>query len=77
MSEYEEDFGDVGPYTNRDDKMERILPALSCSHCPPNRNENSNRGARKRMYQSGPREKAETRDRNKARAHKAERNSVQ
>ena len=62
---------DLGPVTNRDDKLERVLPALSCSHCPPNRNENASpSGGRKRMRQSGPREKARTQDRQRGREAK-------
>lgn len=52
---------------NRDDRVNRVQPQLSCSYCRPNRGENTKRlSGRKRMRQQGPTEK--TRDRGRAQA---------
>lgn len=66
-----EAYEELPPPTNRDDRVERINPELSCPRCPPNKGENRNYHAtRNRLRNDGPRQVQLTKERNRARQAK-------
>lgn len=71
----EEDYEDILPTTNKEDRIIRINPEMSCPICPPNRGENRHQGSYKRAKRE-PGQHERAKNRNASRKFKSEQRKI-